>query len=48
MLRDDVSVGGGDLEWTVWEIHLNVLAEVSAEPLLLPSASEIGHVFLET
>lgn len=46
MLRYDVSIGRGDLKRTVWKIHLNVLAEVSAEPLLLSGATEVCHVFL--
>lgn len=46
MLRDNVSISRGDLKRTVWKIHLNVLAEVSAEPLLLSRATEVCHIFL--
>jgi hypothetical protein len=47
MLRDDISVGRGDLKRTVWKIHLNVFAKVSAEPFLLSGAAEISHVLLQ-
>ena len=47
MLCDDVPVGGSDLEGGVWKIHLDVFAEVSAEPFLLSGAAEVGDVFLE-
>jgi hypothetical protein len=47
MLRDNVSVGGSDLERAVWEVDLDVFAEVTAEPFLFARTAEVSQVFLE-
>jgi hypothetical protein len=48
MLRDNVSVGGGDLERTVWEIHLDVFAEMSTKPFFFAGTVEICQVFFKS
>lgn len=45
--RDGVAVSGGDFEWTLREINLDVLAQVPPEPLLLPVVRQPGHVLAQ-
>lgn len=48
VLGDNVTIGGRHFKWAVRVVHLNVLAEMAAEPVLLSRTGEVGQVFAET